>query len=224
MRRWFLLAATCLAWAMPVQADLRAETKVCRTQRAACERDCRPLAGTERQECKYNCAMAATDCVEALRSDRPQPASAAAGAPRYGADPWPYLISANETQAWRYVMSNEDEPRAAPLVQSRVERKTVYPAELRQRKVLTCHYGAGDNQRHLAFWHPERPALPDRNKLGEVRARAVDQELGIKKIADVAVDACPATWGAALEAGFGPQVWQKIAEGRARARRELGSN
>lgn len=79
-----------------------------------------------------------------------------------------------------------------------------------QPPFLNCRYelidrtnpgGADIIQRDVKFWYQQRPGVPS----ASLYAALIEL-----KIADVAVESCPANWGQALSAAMGEDVWAQV--------------
>lgn len=201
-------ALACVAVAPAWAAD-----NDCRAEQSACIQPCRGLERTAARECYGVCAAAMRACTREARAarspnrtDRETPVAEDAP-PRYTVD-LKQLLKPSEG----------DEPRVMPLdarasgVKSldSLRRWLGLRADIPH---LYCQYGgmSGHGPRHLNFWHQQRQPLPVPADPVAAQRNAIARELGSLAVVDRALDACPPTWGEALETAFGPQVWDQVA-------------
>lgn len=207
-----LPGAAALAWA--VAAPAWAAGNECRSEQNACIQACRGLERAAARECHGDCADTMRACTREARAARAPNRTAREtpvaedAPPRYTVDLKPLLKA-----------SEGDEPRALPLDP---RASGVQPLDSLRRRLglraeiphLHCQYDGmlGRGPRHLSFWHQQRQPLPviPTDPVAAQR-NAIARELDSLAVVDRALEACPATWGEALETAFGPQVWDQVA-------------
>jgi hypothetical protein len=116
---------------------------------------------------------------------------------------WPGLSDATFFREDEHLWRLERAPKPSKL-------RATLPSAPRQQTLLgyrlSCTYRAGEPYRSMEFWYRKRADLQglDYSKIPDLKSS--DE-------ADVAVDACPPTWGDALRAAWGPDGWQRYKDG-----------
>lgn len=180
--------------------------------RMQCARACRDGAQSELQACLQSCKTASVQCHRTKREhDQDMRRQRIA---QKNADGLAARIPPRFAPRYDDMLDNRplEQQRSAALEGSSAdELKLGAKGQERSWPVLLCRYaGAGSHQ--VRLWADTRPLIsglpPD---LPAPNARGLLEQAKQQQMLDVAVDACPQTWGEVVELALGPKVWQQAA-------------
>ncbi len=222
--RWALCATLAATASAPTSA---AGNDACRAEYRACSEPCRAGERDAVRECRKACDDELRACHKGEREQGDPPKMLGAKTQRRVPTEVPPKMKPRFTIALEKLVAEHegDAQRVAPLTHSGTERLKT-PARMQAFSGLRCTYGS--EARSVMFWQGERSLVPglaptrDTNNMsdGDTFIRIAAEQ----RMVDVGVDACPASWGAALEVVHGPKAWQQVAKNRTAYEAEIAAD